>query len=162
MNGGVTGPTCVPIKDRLLQLHAQLSKQTVHVLHATTAALQVTEQEPVAPTPADAIVMVQIDSTAASGPEQISQQLQALGSALKAAAAAKSLPLTALLVQYHSGVANAAPQTAPLTYFPGEQPAAAAAVAAGGSSQVGSFNDVLCEVKFRVSPNAFFQVRNSN
>lgn len=123
-------------------------------------ALQVSEQEPPAPLPSDAIVMVQVDPTAApSGAEQIAQQLQALAAVLKAAAAEKGLPLTALLVQYHSGVANAAPQGTPLTYFPGEEQQQQDG---DGAGQVGVFSDVLCEVKFRVSPNAFFQVRTSH
>jgi hypothetical protein len=104
--------------------------------------------------------MVQVDPTAApGGAEQIAQQLQALSALLKATAAEKGLPLTALLVQYHSGVANAAPQGTPLTYFPGEEQQQQQQQQ--GSGQVGVFSDVLCEVKFRVSPNAFFQVRTS-
>jgi hypothetical protein len=122
--------------------------------------LQVSEQEPAAPLPSDAIVMVQVDPTAApGGPEQIAMQLRALAATLKAAAAEKGLPLTALLVQYHSGVANAAPQGTPLTYFPGEEQQQQQG---GGAGQIGVFSDVLCEVKFRVSPNAFFQVRSSH
>jgi hypothetical protein len=119
--------------------------------------MQVSEQEPAAPLPSDAIVMVQVDPTAApGGPDQIASQLRALAAVLKAAAAEKGLPLTALLVQYHSGVANAAPQGTPLTYFPGEEQQQQQA-----AGQVGVFSDVLCEVQFRVSPNAFFQVRSS-
>jgi hypothetical protein len=131
------------------------------LVYAVKCEMQVSEQEPTAPLPSDAIVMVQVDPTAApNGAEQIAQQLRALAAVLKATAAEKGLPMTALLVQYHSGVANAAPQGTPLTYFPGEeqqqQPQEGAA-----AGQVGVFNDVLCEVKFRVSPNAFFQVRTS-
>jgi hypothetical protein len=85
----------------------------------------------------------------------------------------QDLPLTALLMQQHSGVSNAAPVTAPLSICPGFTPAAAAAAAAAagaGSSSVaasasadavneaGSFNDDLCELTFRVSPTAFYQV----
>jgi hypothetical protein len=126
-------------------------------LCSAAACVQVSEQEPTAPQPSDAIVMVQVDPTAApGGPEQIAAQLRALAAVLKAAAAEKGLPLTALLVQYHSGVANAAPQGTPLTYFPGEEQQQQQ-----GGGQVGVFSDVLCEVKFRVSPNAFFQVRRS-
>jgi hypothetical protein len=118
--------------------------------------VQVSEQDPTAPLPSDAIVMVQVDPTAApGGPEQIAAQLRALAAVLKAAAAEQDLPLTALLVQYHSGVANAAPQGTPLTYFPGEEQQQQQQQ---GGGQVGVFSDVLCEVNFRVSPNAFFQV----
>jgi hypothetical protein len=73
-----------------------------------------------------------------------------------------------LCLQYHSGVANAAPATAPYTPF-GEMPpvraagaeqqeaAAEGAAAAGGGAVLG-VTDALCELKFRVSPTAFYQV----
>lgn len=84
-------------------------------------ALQVSEIEPKAPKPSSVLVMVQIDPNGApGGPDQIREQLMALAAALRAAAAAQQLPLSCLLVQYHSGVANAAPPNAPLTPFPGE------------------------------------------
>lgn len=85
--------------------------------------------------------MVQIDPNGASGgPEQIRQQLMALAAALRAAAAAQGLPLTSLLVQYHSGVANAAPPNAPLTPFPGE------ATEGADAKQVGTLGSLHCSV----------------
>ncbi|KAF6259134.1 hypothetical protein COO60DRAFT_1626180 [Scenedesmus sp. NREL 46B-D3] len=127
--------------------------------HTQPQVVLVSEQEPAAPLPSDAIVMVQVDPTAAPGGEaQIEQQLRALATALKATAADKGLPMTALLAQYHAGVANAAPPGTPLAYFPGEAPQEQQQ--GGGAGQVGAFSDAVCEVKFRVSPNAFFQVNN--
>lgn len=123
------------------------------------------------------MVMVQINPLAApEGPPQIKQQLSALEAALKAAAAAQGLALTSLAVQYHSGVSNAAPATAPFTPFgmlpPVNVPAAAdgpvaaadGPAAAGGPTAEGGvlgISDALCELQFRVSPTAFYQVRTS-
>ena len=130
------------------------------------------------------MVMVQINPLAApDGPTQIKQQLLALERALRAAAVAQGLTLTSLAVQYHSGVSNAAPASAPFTPFGSgetitagvagaggaaggdvemaDAAAEAAAAAAGGSSgsSVLGIMDSLCEMKFRVSPTAFYQVR---
>jgi hypothetical protein len=116
------------------------------------------------------MVMVQINPLAAAeGPTQIKQQLSALEAALKSAAAAQGLALTSLAVQYHSGVSNAAPATAPFTPFgvlpPVNVPAAAAAAegaadaATAAEGGVLGISDALCELQFRVSPTAFYQVR---
>jgi hypothetical protein len=116
--------------------------------------------------------MVQINPLAApEGAAQIKQQLTALESALKASATKQGMALTSLAVQYHSGVANAAPATAPFTPFGVLGPLAAAAAAGGGEGeqdvdmseaeggeQVLGITDALCELKFRVSPTAFYQV----
>jgi len=118
--------------------------------------------------------MVQINPLAApDGPTQIKQQLTALETALKKTAVDQGLALTSLAVQYHSGVANAAPATAPFTAFGVQGPVAAAAAAgggggdktpegaaaaAGGDDSVLGITDTLCELKFKVSPTAFYQV----
>jgi hypothetical protein len=121
--------------------------------------------------------MVQINPLAApGGPSEIKQQLAALEIALKAAARQQGLPLTSLAVQYHSGVSNAAPASAPFTSFGVLPPVAAAgaggvdadmqdaagadapAAAAAADGGVLGISDALCELKFRVSPTAFYQV----
>lgn len=115
--------------------------------------------------------MVQVNPLAATeGAPQIKQQLIALESSLKAAAQQQGLALTSLAVQYHSGVSNAAPATAPFTPFGSLVPVAAAGAAGGGDADmqeadggaaVMGIQDALCELKFRVSPTAFYQVRVS-
>jgi hypothetical protein len=136
----------------------------------------VCEGEAAAPHPAHVLVMVQINPLAApGGATEIKQQLAALELALKAAARQQGLPLTSLAVQYHSGVSNAAPPSAPFTPFGVLPPVAAAGgggvdvdmqdaagadapAAAAAEGGVLGISDALCGLKFRVSPTAFYQV----
>ncbi|KAI8464892.1 MAG: S-adenosyl-L-methionine-dependent methyltransferase [Monoraphidium minutum] len=76
-------------------------------------------------------------------------ELQALGSFLRSKGAEQGLPLTALWVQHHTGVANAAPADAPTAVVPGF---------GGPEGGGGLIRDALCQLAFRVSPQAFFQV----
>ncbi|BBN09995.1 tRNA (uracil-5-)-methyltransferase [Marchantia polymorpha subsp. ruderalis] len=71
---------------------------------------------------------------------------------LASSAASPPLPLTALIVQDHTGVSNAAPANAPLhaLTIPGEHPKAQA--------PVNYIHDHISNLKFRISPTAFFQV----
>lgn len=111
---------------------------------------EVTEAEPAAPPPSEIAVMVQVHPGGApSGEEQIQAQLAQLEAALGAAAAAGGLPAPLLLVQEHVGVANAAPQDAPVKRV---------SVAAATPGERDTFGDALCDARFRVSPTAFFQV----
>lgn len=78
--------------------------------------------------------------------------------ALAAASASPPLPLTALFVQDHLGISNAAPFDAPL--FPIPLPK----VVEGGNFEdeckepEGQIHDYISNLRFRISPTAFFQV----
>ncbi|KAL3679740.1 hypothetical protein R1sor_022696 [Riccia sorocarpa] len=67
-----------------------------------------------------------------------------------AAAADPPLPITALVVQEHTGVSNAAPANAPLHTLP--------VPGNFGDSPVDYIHDHIAKLKFRISPTAFFQV----
>lgn len=84
-----------------------------------------------------------------ANPELMKEELTALGDHLRAHAKAQGLPLTSLMVQHHSGVCNAAPDTAPIMPFPGQPTDAATTI-----------QDTLCDLRFRISPTAFFQVNS--
>lgn len=77
---------------------------------------------------------------------------------LAAASASPPLPLTALFVQDHLGISNAAPFDAPL--FPIPLPK----VVEGSNFEVeckepeGQIHDYISNLRFRISPTAFFQV----
>jgi hypothetical protein len=73
---------------------------------------------------------------------------QALADFLRTSAAARGLPLTSVWVQRHTGVANAAPADAPTALLPGFE---------GPEGRGGCIVDSLCQLRFRVSPQAFFQ-----
>lgn len=81
-------------------------------------------------------------------PGLMERELSGLAAHLAAAGKSAGLPLSALMVQHHSGVANAAPYDAPVVPCPGSPVPSAATI-----------TDTLCELRFRVSPTAFFQVR---
>ncbi len=103
-------------------------------------------------------------------PATTARELRAFTAAVSAAAAAAGYRVSTVRVQYHSGVSNAAPYDAPILELPAapeagqgegeaetEEQAAAVAAAAGP----GYIHDSLCELRFRISPTAFFQVRHS-
>lgn len=83
----------------------------------------------------------------------ICTRAQALAKFLKAKSAERALPLTSIWVQHHSGVANAAPADALTAPLPGCECLSGAAGLGGGL-----IRDTLCELRFKISPLAFFQV----
>jgi len=119
---------------------------------ASSAAARVSESEPPAPPPDHVLLMLQVNP-AVTDAATLDSEVRALAAFLQDAAKQQGLPLTSIWVQHHSGVANAAPadaHTAPLPGFEGPE-------GLGGVIQ-----DSLCELRFRISPLAFFQVRRVN
>jgi hypothetical protein len=118
----------------------------------------VTESEPAAP-PADQLLLVTQVSPGVYQQEQVKEELQAWGNWMKAKAAEAGLPAPVLVVQVHDGVANAAPADAPLMSW--DQAVSSACKAAQPAAEAGSITDALCELRFRVSSTAFFQVNSA-
>lgn len=118
----------------------------------------VTESEPAAP-PADQLLLLAQVSSVRFKQEEVQQELQAWGDWMKAKAAEAGLPAPVLVVQVHDGVANAAPADAPLMSW--ELAVSSACKAAQPAAEAGSITDALCELRFRVSSTAFFQVNSA-
>lgn len=113
--------------------------------------------------------MVQINPEGAPTPDAAAAECAALAAHLRtrAASCALPLPLTCLLLQHHSGLGNAAQPDAPVYAMD-----SGALLATGGGLGVGDaaaeapqeggnrafVYDALCELTFRVSSGAFFQV----
>ncbi|PHT35163.1 hypothetical protein CQW23_26963 [Capsicum baccatum] len=78
-------------------------------------------------------------------------QVLAKAFAVGASSASPTLPLTALVVQDHTGISNVAPADAPLRWlpFPGGEDSAVAEA---------KIHDFVNGLKFCISPTAFFQV----
>lgn len=70
---------------------------------------------------------------------------------------AAGLPAPTFALQLHHGVNNAAPYDSPLLAV---DPTALAVTATPpqGAQQGGSITDAVCQLSFRISPTAFFQV----
>ncbi|GLI67852.1 hypothetical protein VaNZ11_012143 [Volvox africanus] len=135
---------------------------------------EVCEVEPEHPRSDEVMVMLQVNPEyppAKTDPNAAARELRAMTAALHAAAMADAgESLFTVWVQLHTGVSNAAPADAPLLTLPPllprdsaeEQPSeprevTAAVEAASGS---GYIHDSLCELRFRISPTAFFQVNS--
>ncbi|GLC36836.1 hypothetical protein PLESTB_000777400 [Pleodorina starrii] len=129
---------------------------------------EVCEVEPERPPPDAVLVMLQVNPNyprAMADPAATTRELRAITAALQSAAAAAGLPLTTVRVQLHTGVSNAAPADAPLLALPPASEAAPeaapeAAAAVDAASGPGYIYDSLCELRFRISPTAFFQVNS--
>ncbi|KAK6163311.1 hypothetical protein DH2020_000175 [Rehmannia glutinosa] len=90
---------------------------------------------------------------------QVKEELERLAQAFSAGSTAESpsLPLTALVIQDHTGISNAAPPDAPLRYV---------FIHKGGDCGLEIANDVaeprihdhISNLRFSISPSAFFQV----
>lgn len=93
--------------------------------------------------------------TAASS---MNQELAALAAFLRQGAAQRSLPLTTLRLQTHSGCSNAAPFNAPIAPFPSVPSAGAPAAIDSSASHI---HDTLVDRSFRISPTAFYQVNSA-
>lgn len=112
------------------------------------------------------LVMVQINPQGAPSPEAAQAECAALAAHLRARAAS---PLTCLLLQHHSGLGNAAQPDAPVYAMDtgallatggglGVDLDAEATPADSGENRAFVY-DALCELTFRVSSGAFFQVQ---
>lgn len=122
---------------------------------------QVSEAEPQPPAPDHVMVMLQVNDRYPASADQQAAELQAMARHLSAAGEAAGMPLTSVRVQYHSGVANAAPADAPIVELP--RPAGGGGGEEGGDGKGWGpawIRDALCELKFQISPTAFFQVNS--
>ncbi|KAK9079086.1 hypothetical protein SSX86_000756 [Deinandra increscens subsp. villosa] len=99
---------------------------------------------------AEVLLMVQISSTGFDS-EAINVELEKMAEAFVATASTNSpsLPLTALVVQDHQGISNVAPADAPLRSLPLIKSEAAAEA---------MIQDYINNLRFFISPTAFFQV----
>lgn len=127
------------------------------------------EAEPPTPQPDAVLVMVQVNPTATDS-AGLERERSQLADYLEGAAKEQGLPPPVLLLQLHSGVSNAAAADAPVMPLrpPNASASGAAAATASGSGGEGAaataittFEDSLCELHFRVSATAFFQVRGT-
>lgn len=100
-------------------------------------------------------------------PATTARELRGFAAAVSAAAAAAGYSVSTVRVQYHSGVSNAAPYDAPIVELPpapeagqgeGEQETEEQAAVVAAAAGPGYIHDSLCELRFRISPTAFFQV----
>ncbi|KAG2483662.1 hypothetical protein HYH03_017465 [Edaphochlamys debaryana] len=129
---------------------------------------EVCEAEPAMPPPDELLVMLQVNpqySRALAEPELARADLRNMAAALTAAATAAGLPAPSFAVQHHHGVSNAAPYDAPIVHLDaavreGDAMETGGSGSAGGEGP-GYIHDSLCELRFRISPTAFFQVNSS-
>ena len=104
---------------------------------------------------AEVLCVVQVNPEGHSA-EVVRSECAALAAALRKAAAAAQppLPLAALLLEVHTGCSNAAPAGAPL--MPLDAYAEAPAARCDGA-----LHERLFDLRFRISPDAFFQVNSA-
>jgi len=114
------------------------------------------EAEPQAAPPDEVVIMVQVNDTYTDA-ATMRRECAALHKHLRECAAAQGLPLTSLLLQLHSGCSNAAPASAPILLLP-DSPEGPSKPALPGPTYM---HDALCELSFRISPTAFFQVNSA-
>lgn len=137
---------------------------------AAEARLHVSEvdalTETTAPMCDELLVLVQVNDKYTT-PEQTAAECSALGRFLlrKAQQASPQLPIRALLLQYHSGLSNAAQPDAEVFQLISTDESAEAGAGDGAAQGLlvpheTYIHDSLCELTFRVSSGAFFQVNN--
>lgn len=111
------------------------------------------EDGPAPPCGAEVLLCLQVNDGYAA-PAAVLAECSRIAACLRAAAAAASppLPLAALLLQLHRGCANGAADGAPCCPLDGYAPGGG-----GGGAPGASLTETLCGLRFRVSPDAFFQ-----
>uniref|UniRef100_A0A803PWQ0 C3H1-type domain-containing protein n=1 Tax=Cannabis sativa TaxID=3483 RepID=A0A803PWQ0_CANSA len=110
---------------------------------------------------AEVLLMVQV-STMSFDEALVASEFEKLTQAFSAGAAASvpSLPLTALVVQDHQGISNVAPADAPLRQLPlGKEPDVPE-MEADKNLVDPRIHDYISNLKFCISPTAFFQVNS--
>ena len=114
------------------------------------------EGQPAPRNGAEVLCLVQVNPTGHAA-DVVRAECAALAAALRQAAAAAHppMPLGELLLQVHTGCSNAAPADAPL------MPLDDYTEAAGPRSE-GALHERLFDLRFRVSPDAFFQVNTAS
>ncbi|XP_030453001.1 zinc finger CCCH domain-containing protein 24 [Syzygium oleosum] len=90
----------------------------------------------------------------------VSSEFERLVQAFVAGAAesAPSMPLTAVVVQDHQGISNAAPADASLRLLPIPQPNNGASAESTKDGKEARIHDYISNLQFCISPTAFFQV----
>ncbi|XP_010032006.1 zinc finger CCCH domain-containing protein 24 [Eucalyptus grandis] len=90
----------------------------------------------------------------------VSSEFERLVQAFVAGAAesAPSMPLTAVVVQDHQGISNAAPADAPLRLLPIPQPNNGTLAESTKDGKEARIHDYISNLQFCISPTAFFQV----
>ena len=124
---------------------------------AATDALPASwEGQPAPRDGAEVLCLVQVNPTGLAA-ETVRAECAALAVALRQAAAAAHppMPLGELMLQVHTGCSNSAPADAPL--MPLDDYAEAAAPRSDGA-----LHERLFDLRFRVSPDAFFQVNTAS
>ncbi|GMN24736.1 hypothetical protein TIFTF001_000677 [Ficus carica] len=109
---------------------------------------------------AEVLLMVQV-STTGFDDALVTSEFEGLAQAFAAGAATSSpfLPLTALVVQDHQGISNVAPADAPLRSLTVPKVTCSTDSGADNIAEA-SIHDYISNLKFRISPTAFFQVNS--
>lgn len=107
----------------------------------------------------EVMLMVQV-STAGFDDELVKGEFEKMAQAFSAGASANSppLPLTELVVQDHQGISNVAPADAPLHSLPIFKAGTEAGAKAENDVVEARIHDYINNLRFRISPTAFFQV----
>ncbi|MCD7457410.1 hypothetical protein HAX54_035033 [Datura stramonium] len=105
------------------------------------------------------MLIVQV-STLAFDDALVNDELQGLAKAfaMGASSASPTLPLTALVVQDHTGISNVAPADAPLRLLPFPRGESYSQLHADNAVAEAKIHDFINGLKFCISPTAFFQV----
>ncbi|BFG34407.1 hypothetical protein CerSpe_206810 [Prunus speciosa] len=108
---------------------------------------------------AEVMLIVQVSSTGFDD-AQITSDFERLAQAFSAGATASSpsLPLTALVIQDHQGISNAAPADAPLRSLSILKGEGSSEVHATDNVVEAKIHDYISNLRFCISPTAFFQV----
>ncbi|KAJ4971355.1 hypothetical protein NE237_004454 [Protea cynaroides] len=90
----------------------------------------------------------------------LTSELQIMGQRFASEAAKHSppLPLTALIFQDHTGISNVAPTDAPLRLLSIPKAGATSGPDALNNTAEARIHDYICNLRFSISPTAFFQV----
>lgn len=108
---------------------------------------------------AEVMLMVQV-CTVGIDDEIVNSELERMAQAFTAGATSSSpsLPLTTLVVQDHRGISNVAPADAPLRTIPIPIAESDSSVAAANNVVEARIHDYINNLRFCISPGAFFQV----
>ncbi|XP_038705829.1 zinc finger CCCH domain-containing protein 24 isoform X2 [Tripterygium wilfordii] len=88
----------------------------------------------------------------------ITNEFESLAQAFAVGAAADTLPLKVLVVQDHQGISNVAPANAPLRPLPVPKVDCNSNLEAMDDAEEMRIHDCISNLKFSISPTAFFQV----
>ncbi|XP_015058657.1 zinc finger CCCH domain-containing protein 24 isoform X2 [Solanum pennellii] len=107
----------------------------------------------------EVMLIVQV-STLSFDDALVNDELQGLAKAfaMGASIASPTLPLTALVVQDHTGISNVAPADAPLRVLPFPREESYSELHADNAVAEAKIHDYINGLKFCISPTAFFQV----